>query len=277
VSVDKPNLNDSLGAGILSEELEPTPVQKAIEKRLDAFDRYKDVLLPMLQQVCERRPKIKSFDKEKAWKHLRFIALTCVAGEADTEKRKTKVSDADRAELLRQLGNTLSDAHSKVKKAKQTVLAPLFVQWCITHGNPDFTDPIIETFEREFEKEIVGIVEGLAALATPAFEAAKEVRERIPPRRGRPPGTSFPGHGVILGLERVYRESTGEQAGAGKGPFARFVSKFLEALGRKSTEQRIIEAIKAAKKREEKNPAKSRWGRPQASLATFWKPLDAKR
>ncbi len=265
----------------MSDSEEQTPstraavATKTIEARWRAFDRYEDALLAMLQGVCERRPKNKSFDKNKAWRHLRFIALISIG--SDKEDRQGELSAADRAELLCKLGNTLSDAHSMVKKAKQNALGPLFVQWCTTHGDPDFTHPIIEKFEQEFEEEILGIVEGLAALATIAYDAAETVRQTIPPP-GRPPGTSFPGHDVILGLEKVYRESTGEQAGAGDGPFARFVGKFLEAVGRQCTKQRIVEAIKAAKKREEKNPATSRWGRSQAMLSkSLWDAADAQQ
>jgi hypothetical protein len=243
---------------------------KAIEARWRGFDRSQDDLLAMLQEICERRPKNKSFGRNKVSRHLRFVALISIGADKETRRRQSKLSAADRAQLLRKLGNTLSDAHSMLKKAKQNALGPLFVQWCITHGDPDFTDPIIEKFEQEFEEKIAGIVEGLATLATTALDAARRVRQTVP-STGRPPGTSFPGHDVILGLERVYRESTGKQAGAGDGPFARFVSKFLTAIERECTKQRIIEAIKAAKKREERNPATSRWGRSQAiSLKSLW-------
>jgi hypothetical protein len=225
---------------------------KPIEARWREFDRYKDDLLATLQGVCERTPKNKSFDTNKAWQHLKFVAL--ISMRVDKENRQGEL--AVRAELLRKLGNTLNDAHSMVKEAKQNVLGHLFVQWCTTHGDPDFTDPIIEKYEQEFEEQIAGIVNNLAALAKTAYGAENRVREKIP-SPGRPPATSFPGHDVILGLERVYRENTGKQAGAGTGPFARFVSKFSQAVGRKCTEERIVEALKAARsaKRRTRRPA----------------------
>ena len=64
----------------------------------------------------------------------------------------------------------------------------------------------------------------------------------------------------------AWRQSTGKRAGAGAGPFAQFVKKFLEALGRKGIgQQSIIKAIKTTKKREEKNLATSRWGQSRSS------------
>jgi len=62
-------------------------------------------------------------------------------------------------------------------------------------------------------------------------------------------------------LESVYRNITKRNAGAGDGPFFRFVTEFLTAVGRERSDETVIEAIKAARKREEKHPATSRWGR----------------
>jgi hypothetical protein len=251
---------------MMSEPEEPPSAKaalatKTIEVRWRGFERSQDYLLAMLQEDYERTPQNKSFDKNKARKDLRFVAGFSI--RADKENRRENLSAAVRAARLHKLGETLSKTHSMVKEAKESVLGHLFVQWCISiTPDLDFTHPIIEKYEQAFEEKVLGILEGLETLARTAHDAAQTVRQKTP-SPGRPPGTSFPGHDVILGLERVYRENTGKQAGAGDGPFARFVSKFLEAVGRKYTMQRIIEAIKAAKKREEKNPATSRWGRSQ--------------
>ena len=158
-----------------------------------------------------------------------------------------------RAKLLRQLGNTLRDARRKADEAMKTVRGHWFVEWAEANGNPDFTHPIIVRYEEEFDKTVAG----LAVLETAAFRAAETVRKK----RGRPGGTTVLPHDVIIALESAYRDITKGNAGAGRGPFSQFVTKFLTALGRECPEQSVIEAIKDAKKREEKYPATSRWGR----------------
>jgi hypothetical protein len=250
-----------------------------IKKRLDAYDRQSDVLLSMLQQVCERRPKTK-FDKDKARAHLRFVAFCHLNKNIDADKTHVQATAENRDVKLLSHLDALCVASRKVKEAMQNARGPVFVEWCIAHGDPDFLDPSISVFEREFDRITADVIAGLAILETAASRATEDVRERIRQDvrlAGRPSGSTLVPHGLILGLERVYRESTGKSAGAGAGPFARFVSRFLEVAGRKMMEQSVVEAIKAAKKREEKNPATSKWGRRQLSLADILKSSAAKR
>jgi hypothetical protein len=233
-------------------------IEAAIEARLSAFDRLRDDLLDILQKVCERRSNTKSFDKSKSWRSLRFMAWVYLKEEARVEQKQMMVPAADRVEQLLQLGNVLREARCRVDGViHDDIRGWLFVEWCEANGNPDFTDPIIGLFENKFDNVVADAVAGLAALETAAFRAAGQVRQRP----GRPGGTSVLQHDFILGLESTYRDITGKVGGAGPGPFVQFVKKFLEALGRESTEQSVIQAIKAAKKREEKDPATSRWGR----------------
>ena len=116
------------------------------------------------------------------------------------------------------------------------------MEWAEANGNPDFTSPIIVRFEEEFDKRVAG----LAGLETAAFRAAETVRKK----KGRPPGTAVLPHDFIVNLERAYRDITKRKAGAGSGPFFRFVIEFLTALGRECSDETVIEAIKAARKRE---------------------------
>jgi hypothetical protein len=129
----------------------------------------------------------------------------------------------------------------------------LFWAWCEANGDPDLLDPILVRFDAEFDKAVAG----LAGLERAAFRAAEQARQR----RGRPEGAAALPHECIIALEAIYREITLQPAGAGPGPFARFVKEFLNALGRESAAQSVIEAIKDTKKREEKCAATSRWGR----------------
>ncbi len=161
-----------------------------------------------------------------------------------------------RAKLLRQLGNALREARCKADEAMKTVKGPWFVEWAVANGDPDFTDPRIELYQDEFETRVARFAR-LKDLEEAAYQAAKTVRRKS----GRPPGTAALPHDFILNLESVYRNITEENAGAGAGPFARFVKEFLNALGYAYPQQTLIEAIKSAKKREEKHPAASKWGR----------------
>jgi hypothetical protein len=230
--------------------------EEQIEAHLAAFDRHKDDLLAILQKVCERRPKTE-FSKIKAWGKLRLMALVYLDQEASIERRRMGVPAADRMKLLLQLGNALGEARCKIVDAMQhDIRGRLFLEWCEAHGSTDLTESL-DALEFDFDKMVGTVVEGLAVLETAAIRAAEEERQSP----GRPSGTSVLPHGFIVSLESVYRGITGKPAGAGPGPFARFVGKFLEALGRHTTEQSVIAAIKDARKREEKHPATSKWGR----------------
>jgi hypothetical protein len=217
------------------------------------FERHKKELLDPLRRVYERSPKTKPFDANSAWRHLSFAAHVYLLAEAEVSKKQAMMPAGDRAKLLIQLGKALRDARSKADEAMKTVCSHWFVEWADANGNPDFTSPIIERFHEEFEKRVAG----LAVLETAAFRAAETVRKK----RGRPAGTAVLPHDIIVSLESAYRDITKRNSGAGPGPFARFVRDFLKALGRSYSEQAVIEAIKDAKKREQKHPATSKWGR----------------
>ena len=221
--------------------------EKAVEAEIAAreanFERHKKELLDLLRKVYERGPKAKPFDENSAWQHLSFTAYVYFRREAEVSQKQAMMPAGDRAKLLRQLGNALRDARCKADEAMKTVRGHWFVEWAEANGNPDFTDPIIDRFDEEFDKRVAG----LAVLETAAFRAAETVRKK----KGRPPGTAVLPHDFIVNLESAYRDITKRNAGAGPGPFARFVIEFLTALGRTYPEQTVIEAIKDAKKREE--------------------------
>jgi hypothetical protein len=177
--------------------------------------------------------------------------------EASVGQKQMEAPAADRVKLLHQLGNALGEARCKVNEATQhDVRGRLFLAWCEAHGDPDLLE-FIDHLDVKFDEVVAGVVADLAALETAAFRAVRQVRQRP----GRPGGTSVLQHDFIINLEHAYRDITGKPGGAGPGPFAQFVKKFLEALGRNSLEQSVIEAIKDARKRDKKYPAASRWGR----------------
>jgi hypothetical protein len=236
---------------------------------LAAFDRHKDDLLAMLQDVCERKPKTKSFDKNETWRHLGFWALFYLQEQARVEQERMELAP-DRLKLLLQLENTLKEARCKLDEATHhDIRGVLFWEWCCeTYDNPDFTE-FLELLGNEFDKNVAGVVAGLGALER-AASRAEQVGRRKP---GRPSGTSLLSPEFIITLESIYRRSTGKSGKVGAGPFARFVHKFSEAMGHRSNkEESVIRAIKAAKKREEADPATSRWGResPNDENTKMW-------
>ncbi len=161
-----------------AQELAPTAAEKAVEAEIAAhetnFERHKDKLLDLLRKVYERNPKTKSFDANNAWRHLRFMAYVYLRREAEVSQKQAMMTAGDRAKLLRQLGDILHDARCKADEAMKTVRGHWFVEWAEMNGNPDFTDPIIDRFEQEFDKTVAG----LAVLETAAFRAAETVRKK---------------------------------------------------------------------------------------------------
>jgi len=242
----------------------------AVEARLTEFDRHKDDLLGHLQKVCDRQPQTKSFDRDECWRRLRSIAAGRFWREANVEKNR--VPAATRVKMLRQLGDALSAARCQLDEAwHHQIRGVLFVEWCEAHGNPDFTDPIIDRYSMDFDKLVGGMVAGLADLETAASRAA-EYAAAVGGKPGPPGGASPLQHEFIIDLEHAYRDITGKPGRVGGGPFSQFIEKFLEAMACKSTrgtplkKATIDRAIKAAKEREERDPATSRWGRERPPL-----------
>lgn len=234
----------------------PSAGEKAVEAEIAArennFKRHKKKLLDPLRNVYERSPKAKPFDETNAWRNINFIASVYIRREVeDISQKQAMMPAGDRAKQLRQLGNALRDARRMADEAMKT--SHWFVEWAIANGNPDFTDPRIERYQDEFETRVAR----LKGLEEAAYQAAETVRNK----RGRPPGTTVVPHDFILSLEHAYRNITKRNAGAGSGPFFRFLTEVLTALGHECSDETVIEAIKATRKREEKHRATSRWGR----------------
>jgi hypothetical protein len=239
---------------------EEKAAEAKIEADLNTFNRHRKELLHILRKAHERGLKKRGlktepFDDDKAWRSVEFIAWAYLKRDVQLKQEKAWVSDADRLKLLGRLEAALSKARLLAAEAMRTGGGRWFAEWAEAHGNPDFTDPRIHLYEDEFDKRVAVLKD----LEEAAFRAVTTERDRK--KRGRPPDKATLPHDFILTLERVYRDRTKSNAGAGSGPFARFVTEFLGALGRECADETVIEAIQTAKKREEKHPATSRWGR----------------
>jgi hypothetical protein len=218
--------------------------------RLNAFDRHKNNLLTLLQTTCERSPKTKSFDSKRAWRVLKFMARVYLSQEEDVDRKPMLIPDADRKQL-RQLRTALGNARCKLAEVVQKDLrGQLFLAWGEAHGDPDLLDPVIVHVEARFNEVVRGVLDGLADFEAAAGAAAAGLHQKP----GRPEGTGVLPHDLIISLESSYRNITGKRGGAGPGPFTRFVTMFLEALGRDSVRHTVIEAVKEARRHD------SRWG-----------------
>jgi hypothetical protein len=212
------------------------------DKRFAEFARHKEELIVMLRKPYERNGKAQSFNEEKAWSRLKGAAHVYLYHEVDIEDRRSAVPASKRVEKLVQLGNALRGARQTSDEVMPVVRCHLVDEWCEAngYGNPDFSDQYDAAFD--------DLVAGLTALEEAAFRAAKYVRRK---RRGPLGGTSILPHRVIIQLEHTYRDITKQEAGAGRGPFANFVMKFLNALGRcleMDSVVRLSKSQKSAKK-----------------------------
>ena len=137
-------------------------------------------------------------------------------------------------------------AHRKADKAMKTVRGHWFVEWAEAHGNPDFTDPIIERYQEEFEKRVAY----LTSLEAAAFRAA----ETICQRRGRPKG-SILSPDIIDRLVREYQLSTGMKLDKLTDErFVEFVGAFATAIGQ-GHKVNSLEVIKYAQRVKRKESA----------------------
>jgi len=239
----------------------PSAAEKVVEAEIAThaanFKRHRKELLDIL-----RKEQTEPFDDNAVWKKIEFTAWVYLQREVTLRREKARMSDANRVKLLHQLEDALSKARSLANKAMKTVRGHWFTEWAEVHGNPDFTNPIIHRYDEEFDKRVAVLKE----LEEAAYRATETVRKK----RGRPPGKANLPHDFILTLAGVYRDITKRKPGAGSGPFAQFTRAFLSALGRECAHETVIEAIKIAKKREEKHPATGQWGRD------FWDGMGGK-
>jgi hypothetical protein len=223
-------------------------VKAAIKVDSTAFDRHKEALLAMLRNDYERGPKAEPFDANRSWRGLTSLAGTYLwEGMA----KKELMPAAEQVARLRELEKIFGKARVMADKAMQDdVGAALCTSWW--EGTSEYAEALgrfvdLLDIDREFEK----VVAILAALETAAIRAASN----LPTGRGRPKGTAILPRGYIEALAVGYRDWTGLKPGAGVGPFARFVCKFLAALGRNIEYESVIDAIKDARTRSLQNPS----------------------
>jgi hypothetical protein len=235
---------------------EPVPdarteaAKATIEVGLAAFEEHKEAILAILRNVHGRGLKSEPCDQDKSWRHLTSLAGICFWWAT---VKQVVVPAAQRRERLHDLATALGRARRMAEKAMQDEVGnDLFSAWHEANVRYDL-DPTGPLTLVRIDHEFAKLIAGLATLQTAARRAADDVR----PKGGRPKGGFFP-RGCIEGLAAVYLNGTGLTPGAGDGPFARFVMKFLTAVGRDDIEYEIvIDAIKNERQRALMRPAAS--------------------
>jgi hypothetical protein len=226
------------------------------ELRLDdpaEFAKHKEDIIDSLRDAHKRGHSSTYFDVDKVCDSLAALARGYLAMR---KKKQTKKSAADRIERLRDIAKILSRACRLVDRTVATDIgSDLFSAWWEVAGSehikPNGTfDP--RYMDQKFREQ----VKSLEALAAAASYAADHV---LPGTRGKPPVLS---QDDIWNLATVYRDSTGRKPSAGDGPFAKFVMKFLGAVGRRDDidYDSLVEAIKRVRRWALKDRKALKWG-----------------
>jgi hypothetical protein len=222
--------------------------KRIIESSLAQFDSHKEKLIEILRKA-HGAAKPTPFNADLAWSRIQGLAHQYYARE---QVKRWGMSAADREARCRKIAEALGRARGMIDKAIDTpaLANDLICGWW--EGTSEFSDAaggFVDSLhiQHEFEKAL----ESLTALHTGAVRAASGAHKG----RGRPRGSAVLPPDYIDALALVYRNSTGSKPGAGDGPFAKFVQRFLSAMGRRVTKAHVIDTIKGVRKHSLKNPA----------------------
>ena len=222
------------------------------DARLAEFEKYKNTILDILRNACERglkSKKSKPFNKDRAWDRLTALANSYFRQDS---VKQAPITASRLVARLHKLKEALRKARTLVDEAMQDeVGGALLSSWSEANayfrhdpdGEPAIAPVRFKVFDpvrtkNEFDK----VFAGLATLETAASRAADDVPAT---KRGRPPILS---RDDIWNLATLYRDSTGSIPGTGDGPFAKFVVEVLTAQGRYNDDEdqgkRVPGAIK---------------------------------
>jgi hypothetical protein len=235
-----------------------------IETGSAKFGRHKEALLAILRDEYKRGLKSAPVDADgaepmpfdtdrAAWHSLESLAYQYFHRERVKQKA---AKPADRQARLRDIAKVLERARDMIRETMQSDFGGDLISgwWEGTSEYAEAEGRFVDLLyiEREFEK----VVTSLAALETAAIRAA----DGVPTRRGRPKGTAILPRDYIEALAALYRDTTGSKPGAGDGAFAKFVMKFLTALGRNIEYASVIDAIQDARTWSLVRASANKWG-----------------
>src|SRR5581483_1719464 len=213
-----------------------------IDRKLSSFSQQKEQLLSLLfTDYDQSRPPD---DYHDAWSRIETTAYKYFARQV----LKQSVTESREARY-RAISTNSKRARERLEKGRDLgrLSRNKMKEWLegtkgLTEATNEFSDQLYD--EVGFVREIEKAIKSLRELETAANEAANGAQKG----RGRPRGTSLISWNYIYALAIDYQRSTGRRAGAGSGPFARFVCKFLEAVGQSDFEpESLIDAIKSTR------------------------------
>ena len=216
-------------------------IWSTVASDLVAFKPRRRVLLDILMNVRKRGRGPADFDEEQLCRDLAHLAEWYFWRERTRQKA---IPNAARARLAGQLTKALDRAHALAKK--DDITNELWrARYEEANGpytsaaNQDFANSAVSRALAELKKAM----DSLLLLKAAACRVTADARRP----GGRPKGTAVLPPEYIVRLAILFRSSTGTRPGAGEGPFARFVSAFLDAVGRTIAESAVIDTIKDAR------------------------------
>jgi hypothetical protein len=202
---------------------DPAPkIIRAIETSLARFGQHKQTIIDQLRN--SRHSKVDDFDSENWWARLVALAELYFL-------QKARPSDAERKARLLKLARLLGRACSSAEIVRQDAVGSEMISLLFEEILP--RDPPFQLVPNKDgsisaiylgDPDFKALVSALSAYEAAVLRAAHYLPTS---RSGRSP---FLPPSFIRALAALYRESTGRKAGAGAGPFARFVIQFRAAV-----------------------------------------------
>jgi hypothetical protein len=232
IECEKPAPNTTVGA-----------IKASIDERLIAFEQHKKELLKTLSSAYEGGPKSEPFNTDETWRYLTSLASQYFQREW-VKQRATK--PAERQAQLCELAKTLKRARDMISEATQSDIGnDLVSAW----WDADPTPAPFGNDSEQLDLVDLRIFDKTGALLATLESVALRAAAAIPTKRGRPKGTANLPWDFVATLGIIYRQSTGLKPGASSGPFARFVEKFLAAIGRSYCFESVVDDIKNSRVR----------------------------
>ena len=205
-------------------------VKAEIEAGLTAFDEHKEKLLDPLRKVYEYGQKNKPFDEDKAWRSLKFAAYVYLRREVEISQEQAMMPAGERAKMLRRLGSALRVARRTADEAMETVGGRWFVVWAGASWQSRLLGPHHRPLWR------TSLTKGSRAWLSWKRPPSGLLR-RFVGKRGDRPEAQFYRTTSSSASNRAYRDITKRNAGAGPGPFARFVQRIFDRAGTRHARQ----------------------------------------
>jgi hypothetical protein len=213
---------------------DPRPL---IRSRLAGFESHKRTLLEVLANGRKRDARKASFDAEGPWQGLMRTAEFYFW---DQEMDENTPPNDLRMKKLAALEQRLKRARTLL--SQNDVVVDLMR--AIFQARSNQTSHTTSGAASQILNELNEAAAHLRMLEIAASRAGANAKKK----GGRPKNSSTIPSGYIIRLAELYRLATSRIPGAGDGPFASFVTAFLDAVGRTIAPDSVIGLIKRARK-----------------------------